>query len=116
MLNKYIAVIIGISIFLIFTLLSFIPVPKFVRFLISVNIVTYLTMLYDKAQSYKKKWRVPRSYIYVLVFGGGALSAIIAIYKLRHKTLQEDFIYACFAAICIHVIVIYVFGRILMSV
>jgi len=116
MINKYLAVILVVLVFFVFNLLSFIPVPKFVRFLISVNIVTYLTMLYDKAQSYKKKWRIPRSYMYTLVFGGGALSAIIAIYQLRHKTLQEDFIYACFAAICIHAAVIYIFGRTLMSV
>ncbi|OQX25560.1 MAG: hypothetical protein BWK80_15000 [Desulfobacteraceae bacterium IS3] len=95
---------------------SFIPVSKFVRLLISVNIAAYLTMLYDKAQSYKNKWRIPRPYIYALVFGGGALSAIIAIYQLRHKTLHEEFIYACFAALCIHVIVIYFFGHILMSI
>jgi uncharacterized membrane protein YsdA (DUF1294 family) len=104
MTNRYIAIIIIALLLLILAFFRWISVPYVAGYFISVNLVTYLVMLYDKAQAYKHKWRIPHSYMKILVFIGGALAAIIAMFQLRHKSLKEEFFYACLAALLIHAV------------
>jgi uncharacterized membrane protein YsdA (DUF1294 family) len=79
----------------------------FIVYLIIMNIVSFFTMAYDKAQAGKRKRRVPEKRLFGYAALGGALGAWIGMYTWRHKTKHASFIAGVPALLIVNVVLIY---------
>ena len=62
-------------------------------YLLTINAVTFLIMLYDKYMAKKQLRRVPESTLLALAGIGGSLGCLLAMYTVRHKTRKPKFKY-----------------------
>lgn len=60
-------------------------------YLLIINIVAFITYAVDKYAAINRKSRIRIVTLLTLAFIGGSIGAIIAMYTLRHKTLQDYF-------------------------
>jgi len=62
-----------------------------VIYLISINIIAFLTFGWDKLQARKNRWRVSEKTLFLSVFLGGGLGAIVGMKVWHHKTRKWYF-------------------------
>ena len=60
-------------------------------YLITINLIAFLGMWWDKRKAAKQDWRVSEGTLFILGFIGGALAIIIGMYRFRHKTQKRSF-------------------------
>ena len=62
-----------------------------VIYLISINIIAFLTFGWDKLQARKNRWRVSEKTLFLSVLLGGGLGAIAGMKVWHHKTRKWYF-------------------------
>ena len=60
-------------------------------YLISINMISFLTMWWDKRKAKKEDWRVSEATLFTMGFIGGALGILMGIFRFRHKTRKRPF-------------------------
>lgn len=61
-------------------------------YLLIINLLTFLVMAIDKIKAKKMKRRIPEKTLFTLVFLGGGIGGITAMYTIRHKNRKTRFI------------------------
>ncbi|MBR2786942.1 MAG: DUF1294 domain-containing protein [Clostridia bacterium] len=79
-----------------------------VIYVISINIIAFVAMWWDKRKAQKGSWRTPEATLLSLVLLGGGIGGIAGMYTFRHKTKKPKF-YLGFPIILISEIVIIVY-------
>ncbi len=59
--------------------------------IVVINVLSFLTIGYDKFQAIRKNWRVPERVLLLLALLGGASGTLAGMYIFRHKTKQLVF-------------------------
>ena len=62
-----------------------------VLYLISINLISFITMYIDKQKAIKKKVRVSEKNLFFLSILGGSLGMLFGMYTFRHKTKHLQF-------------------------
>ena len=65
--------------------------PLLLAYLISINLITFLTYAYDKRAARKHSRRTPERTLHILALLGGSPAALLAQQLLRHKTIKRSF-------------------------
>lgn len=60
-------------------------------YLVGINVLTFLTFVWDKSKAKRGQWRVKESVLLGLCFAGGSLGGFIAMQTVRHKTRKPLF-------------------------
>ena len=79
-------------------------IKNIVIYLLTINLITFLSMGFDKWKAKKGYWRTKEKTLLALVLLGGGIGGIIGMYFFRHKTKKMQF-YIGFPAILIFQIV-----------
>lgn len=61
-------------------------------YLLIINLLTFLIMAIDKFKAKRMSRRIPEKTLFTLVFLGGGIGGIIAMYTIRHKNKKVRFI------------------------
>lgn len=61
-------------------------------YLVTINLITFVTMYVDKKKAKWGKWRIKESTLFTLVFLGGGIGGIAGMYLFRHKTKKARFV------------------------
>ena len=64
-----------------------------VLYFLTLNVVGYLTIWYDKRKSLKGQWRISEARFFALALMGGALGIYYGMITFRHKTQHLSFKY-----------------------
>lgn len=67
--------------------------PVLIWYLLCVNIFTFCVAVTDKWCAVKSKRRVPEKTLFTLVWCGGSIGLLLAMYLVRHKTQKPQFRY-----------------------
>lgn len=62
-------------------------------YLLSVNLLTFITYGIDKRKARHKRWRVRETALLLLAALGGSIGALLAMHLFRHKTQHKKFRY-----------------------
>lgn len=89
-------------------LINAIGLKNVVIYVISINIIAFVAMWWDKRKAQKGSWRTPEATLLSLVLLGGGIGGIAGMYTFRHKTKKPKF-YLGFPIILISEIVIIVY-------
>ena len=60
-------------------------------YILVINIITFLSMGFDKWKAKKGHWRTPEKTLLLLVFLGGGIGGILGMKLFRHKTKKMKF-------------------------
>jgi uncharacterized membrane protein YsdA (DUF1294 family) len=92
-LYRYLLISFGAAILGALALLATSVMGILPAWLLSINLVTFLTYCYDKAvsQSAKAWMRVPENVLLALAIAGGTPGALIGMTLTRHKTIKAEF-------------------------
>lgn len=75
-------------------------------YILIINIITFFVMGIDKFKAKRGSRRVPEKTLFTLVFLGGGIGGIIAMYMFRHKNKKTRFV-VCFPLILVVEILIF---------
>lgn len=62
-------------------------------YVVIINVIAIVVMLYDKKQAKKHKRRVPEKKLFLLAIIYGSLGILLGMYAFRHKTKHASFVY-----------------------
>lgn len=62
-------------------------------YVVIINVIAFVVMLYDKKQAKKHKRRVPEKKLFLLAIIYGSLGILLGMYAFRHKTKHASFVY-----------------------
>jgi uncharacterized membrane protein YsdA (DUF1294 family) len=62
-----------------------------ILYVITINIVAYLVMWWDKRKASQREWRVAEATLYILGLLGGAFGILGGMFRFRHKTQKRAF-------------------------
>lgn len=79
----------------------------FYYYLIAANIVSFITMLYDKRQARKHLWRVPEARLFILALLLGSPGILLGMYIFRHKTKHAKFVIGIPVILIAQLLIIY---------
>ena len=65
--------------------------PRWLAFLVGMNVLAFLLYGYDKAQARRDAARVPEAVLLTAAALGGTPGALVAMITLRHKTRKRSF-------------------------
>lgn len=74
-------------------------------YLLAVNALGFLIMLYDKNLAKKKRWRVPEKVLMGIAAIGGSVGSLLGMYTARHKTKHIKFTLGIPAILVVQIIV-----------
>ena len=60
-------------------------------YLITINLITFITFGVDKFKSIKKTWRIKESTLINLCIIGGSIGGLLSMYLFHHKTKHYSF-------------------------
>ncbi len=63
----------------------------FIIYLITINIIAFLSMYIDKRRAKYGKWRIKEHTLFVLALLGGSIGSMTGMYTFRHKTQKARF-------------------------
>ena len=66
-------------------------IQTFLIYILIINVITFITMWYDKMMAKKNKWRVSENALFILALIGGSIGGIAGMYAFRHKTKKKRF-------------------------
>ncbi len=61
-------------------------------YLIVINIISFLSMGWDKRKAKTHRYRTPESVLFILAILGGSIGSIFGMYGFRHKTQHWYFV------------------------
>ena len=61
-------------------------------YLVVINIISFILMIFDKRQAKKKKYRIPETSLIVISFIGGGIGTFLGMIIAHHKTRNLKFI------------------------
>ncbi len=61
-------------------------------YIIVINIISFLTIWYDKYLARHHKWRISEKFLFIEAFLLGGIGTYIAMYTFRHKTKHTLFV------------------------
>ena len=64
-----------------------------IKYIIIINIISFIIMGYDKYSAIKNKWRIKEKTLFSFAFIGGSLGILLGMIIFRHKTKKRHFIY-----------------------
>ena len=62
-----------------------------IKYIIIINIITFISMGIDKYQAKNNKWRIPEKSLFLLAFLGGSIGGILGMIIFSHKTKKVSF-------------------------
>jgi len=68
------------------------PIKEIIIYIISINLITFLTMLIDKKKAKRGSWRIKESTLLTMGLIGGSIGGIAGMYTFRHKTQKPKFV------------------------
>jgi len=68
------------------------PIKEIIIYIISINLITFLTMLIDKKKAKRGSWRIKESTLLTMGLIGGSIGGIAGMYTFRHKTQKPRFV------------------------
>ena len=77
-----------------------------IYYLLAVNALGFLIMLYDKHLAKKKRWRVPEKVLMGIAAIGGSVGSLLGMYTARHKTKHLKFTLGIPAILIIQIILV----------
>lgn len=60
-------------------------------YLISINLLSFISFGIDKRRAKNKSWRIPESTLFTLTILGGSLGSILGMSFFKHKTKRKNF-------------------------
>ena len=75
-------------------------------YIITINLITFLSMYIDKKKAKKGKWRTKESTLFMLVLLGGGIGGICGMYLFRHKNRKSRFVFGFPAILIIQILFI----------
>lgn len=60
-------------------------------YLLGINLVGFLSMLFDKHRARRNAWRIPEATLFLFAIFGGSVGSLIGMYTFRHKTMKPKF-------------------------
>ena len=78
-----------------------------IAFLVLVNIIAYVMMLWDKRKARKQEWRVAEATLLILSLIGGAVGLLVGMFTLRHKTRKISFKVVVIIGLIVSIIIYY---------
>ncbi len=106
----YLLITFGIAFLSTAALYFFLDVPPWAAWLIDVNVVTFLSYWYDKLQAGAGGSRVPELVLLALAGVGGTAGALVAMYRLRHKTVKTSFQVRFWLIVALQVVLVLVYA------
>lgn len=76
-------------------------------FIIIINLLSFITVAYDKRQAKHHRWRVPESRFFFLAILGGAIGVYLGMNFFRHKTKHTLFIYGIPSILLLNLLMFY---------
>ena len=76
------------------------------RLLIPINIITFLSLGYDKLQAKAGGRRIPEKTLLLMGILGGAIGGLLGMQVFRHKTRHSNFWIIYILAAAVHVLLI----------
>lgn len=68
-------------------------IKNILLYFLSINILSFLIMWYDKHEAKINQWRVSEKTLFLFVILGGGIGGIAGMYTFRHKTKKWYFKY-----------------------
>lgn len=72
-----------------------------------ITIITFLAFAIDKQKAIRHKRRIPESTLFALVFLGGTIGGVLAMFIFRHKVSKKSFLWKLFAIVTLQVLIFY---------
>ena len=66
-------------------------IKNIIIYLLAINILTFIAMLWDKHEAKMGDWRISEKALFLLVLLGGGVGGIFGMYIFRHKTKKWYF-------------------------
>ena len=70
---------------------EYLTIKNILIYLLSINVITFLAMGFDKYKAKKGHWRTPEKTLLSLVFLGGGFGGIAGMRYFKHKTKKPRF-------------------------
>lgn len=84
-----------------------------IKYLIVINIMTFIIFAYDKLMSKLKRRRISENTLLLLSTIGGIFGAIVSMIMFRHKIKKRSFLICIFASILLQICIgLFVISRI----
>lgn len=77
-----------------------------IYYLLTINLLTFVTYGIDKYKARHKHWRVREASLLLLAVLGGSPAALLAMYLFRHKTQHNKFRYGVPAILIAQVLLV----------
>ncbi|MDD3304225.1 MAG: DUF1294 domain-containing protein [Clostridia bacterium] len=78
-----------------------------IGYVLLINLIAFLTMLYDKKQAEKHDYRISEKALFILALLLGGIGIYAGIYVFRHKTRHKKFTIGIPIVILINIISLY---------
>ena len=75
---------------------------------LSINLILFFTMGFDKHCATKQKWRVPEATLFILALLGGSIGGFISMKLFHHKT-KKWYFYVIFTLALFFQILLWIF-------
>ena len=75
-------------------------------YLIIINIISFILMIFDKKQAIRKKYRIPETSLIIISFLGGGIGTLLGMIIAHHKTRKPKFIILIPISILITILII----------
>lgn len=75
-------------------------------YLIIINIISFILMIFDKKQAIRKKYRIPETSLIIISFLGGSIGTLLGMIIAHHKTRKPKFIILIPISILITILII----------
>ena len=72
-------------------IIGLIGVKNIIMYLLTINILGFLIMGFDKWKAKRGRWRIPENTLFMFTILGGGIGTIVGIYVFRHKTKKLKF-------------------------
>ena len=70
---------------------EYLTIKNILIYLLSINVITFLSLCFDKYKAKKGHWRTPEKTLLTLVFLGGGFGGIAGMRYFKHKTKKPRF-------------------------
>jgi len=76
-------------------------------YLILINVISFISVGWDKRKAKKRRWRIPEKRLFILAIAGGALGVYFGMQHFRHKTQHRKFTVGIPVLIILNIVVFY---------
>ena len=77
-----------------------------ITYLVIINIVGFIIMYIDKKRALNNQYRIPEKTLFTICIIGGSLGILMGMYKFRHKTKHNKFVFGVPTLLIMNIIVI----------